>query len=96
MSLVYDELLPSKGMAINLDKINPNKPWAKHVENWYYLKFIYTSGTVTEKIQAQKELIICERKLTFWQRHPTWSKEAAAQTVKDFQSKWQSKEKPNR
>lgn len=47
--------------------------WRTHAENRALLDFYMRNGTFDEKCQARKELTICERKLTFWERHPSFS-----------------------
>ncbi len=80
----------SGGLKIDLAKINPNGPYAKHLSNWYYLKFIAERGSTLEKIQATKELTICERKLAWWYKHPAFSVEQAGRDVRREQSIWTS------
>src|SRR5262245_26528812 len=69
--LVYDENEPKpkhgfKGNA-NAD---PHKAYIKHLANWFFLKFTYINGSLTDKFQATKELVLCERKLNFWSSKP--------------------------
>lgn len=101
MALVYDDSEGSvggvsnkSGLAMRLDRMNPNKPWATHASNWYYLKFVYAKGNILEKRAAQKELLICERKMAFWERHPGWSIEESGKVLSKLQSEWKSAERP--
>ncbi len=62
--------------------------WGKHLENWFYLSFLANNGTVDEKIQASKELGICDNKLAFWENHPNWDKGEAARITDEAVKKW--------
>lgn len=84
------------GLAMRIDRMNPNKPYARHLGNWYYLKFLYTNGTILEKRQAQMELVICERKLAFWYKHPCFSIEEAGKAIKELQAQWNITEQPKK
>ncbi len=63
---------PYDGPIIPYDRINANKSWLKHYENWLYLDFIARKGDRKEKDQARSELIICERKMTWNEKHPNF------------------------
>ena len=49
--------------------IDPVFFYLKHYENYLFLKFIANNSDKTlEKLQAQKELLICDRKIEYWRR----------------------------
>lgn len=62
--------------------------WGKHLENWFYLSFIMKSGNANEKMQASKELEICDNKLAFWENHPNWDKIEAGRITSEAAKKW--------
>lgn len=70
MHFCYSDVSDGQRGKFDLSKVNPDKAVAKHLENWYYLKFIYVSpgSNPIERMQASKELEICERKIKFWER----------------------------
>jgi hypothetical protein len=96
MAIIYSDTEKGngKGFGIDISKVNPNNAAKKHIANWYYLKFILSKGTTIEKIQASKELVICERKIQFWYKQPTFSIEQAIRDTKTIQAQWSSTETP--
>jgi len=55
-------------------RCDANKCARTHLHNYFYLKFLLlNSDDAREKIQANKELVVCERKLQFWQRQATFN-----------------------
>ena len=58
----------------DVTRCDANKCARTHLQNYFYLKFLLLkSDNANEKIQASKELKICERKLAFWQRQATFN-----------------------
>lgn len=56
---------------INYNNLNANKRWAEHTYNLIILKHIETTTPdVREKIQATKEILVCKKKISWWERHP--------------------------
>ena len=50
-----------------MSRINSTKAYINHVENYFYLRFILDkSDNFIEKNQANKEILIAERKMLFW------------------------------
>lgn len=95
MALVYSDTEERQpGIRLNLDRINPNKPYARHAAAWFYLRFMLARGTTLEKKQASRELLICERKMAFWYRHPAFSIEEAGKAIKEQQKLWQTEVSP--
>lgn len=92
MALVYGDDLPRgkfSGTPIHLWETGAVMgAWQKHLENRYYLKFLYMKGTTSEKIQASKELDICDRKIAFWERHPAFDKSQAAKVNTQAKKTW--------
>lgn len=63
--------------------------WGKHAANRYELMFYLQSGTVAEKIQASRELEICDRKMSFWERHDKFDPSEARRIVDRLASEWE-------
>ena len=73
-------------------RLNPNTQYKKHLENWFFLKFIMmNSDDWREKAQASKELTICDRKLKFWQHRPTFNDDTMRADVIELKKKWKMK-----
>lgn len=65
---------------------NSNNQIRKHLENWFYLRFIQThTDQMIERQQATKELTICDRKIEFWKRQSDYSFEEFTASVKELQ-----------
>ena len=75
--------------------IDPHKPYLKHVENWFYLRLIYSNGTTIDKLQATKELAICDRKLEYWSRKPTFDQAKVEVSIKEMGKQWNLEFTPN-
>ena len=74
-----------------INRLNPNNQYKKHLENHFFLKFILLrSDSIIEKAQANKELTICERKLTFWSNKPNFDQTIANQHNRELKSLWSS------
>jgi hypothetical protein len=70
-------------VTVNVWRMNANRAYMRHFENFLFLDFILNNGNMNERHQAKLELAICERKMTFWERHPTFEVE----TVKALKEK---------
>lgn len=59
--------------AFRADDYDANHMICKHLENYFFLKFILLkSDDTVEKHHASKELDICERKMNFWNRQSSF------------------------
>lgn len=87
MAFVYtDEKY--NGPPISYDRVNANKGWLRHYENYLYLDFLVKRGNRLEKFQAQKELAICERKMAWMEKHRNFDwKEVIPEKTK-LERKW--------
>jgi hypothetical protein len=41
MGIIYNDSEPKPAFPINIAKMNPHPGYARHCENYYYLKFIF-------------------------------------------------------
>lgn len=53
-------------------EMDANKMYMNHYNNWIMLHFFAKSGTRVERVNAEKEIIICNKKLKFWENHPNF------------------------
>lgn len=92
MSFIYSDEPRSFSGNLNIAAMNPHKPYRTHLENWYYLTFIKANSKDYREIQqAEKELVICQRKLDYWKRHPSFEPSVGAQITDDVKKMWASR-----
>ena len=78
MALVYsDESSNGDGAAFDPTRCDAVKLYMKHYNNALYLTFMLSNGTTVEKHEASKEMVICERKMKYWERQPHFCTEEA-------------------
>lgn len=71
-----------------INGLNPNTQYIKHLENLFFLKFIeLKSDKFFEKVQAKKEIEICNKKLKFWERKIT-NKDLVQNKLKELKAIW--------
>lgn len=68
----YEVNVPRSNVALNVWDWNANKVYLKHFQNLLFLDFMIENGSFAERAQAQRERLICERKMAFWKRHPKY------------------------
>jgi hypothetical protein len=88
MGLIYSEEPQNVRSDISIDKMDGTKAYLRHYDNKLYLAFIAKNGSQTERWQAEKELVICERKMRFWEKHPNFVGEAARQGMEQANKAW--------
>jgi hypothetical protein len=72
-----------------IHNMDPNSQYAKHLDNWFFLKFILMNSTDwREKAQATKELAICDRKLSYWKRNPKFDTKRMMDDTLQLKKKW--------
>jgi hypothetical protein len=71
-------------------RMNATKGYLEHFNNYLYLTFILTNerSTPAEKRQANLEIIIANRKLEWWWRHPNLNKNAVNAGKRELRQKW--------
>lgn len=96
MAIIYSDNEPKPQYPIKIDRVDANKAYNKHLVNWYYLKFIVTNSTdFSEKVQANRELAIAERKMAFWYRQPTFSIKRCAEETDRLKTDWRMSIEPD-
>lgn len=71
----YSDTSPKGPSDINVWKMNGSKCYLTHFSNYLFLMFVSKRGTRAERASVEKEILICEKKLAFWQRHPRFDAE---------------------
>ena len=80
----YSDTAPRGQSDINVWKMNGSKGYLRHFDNFLILSVFAKEGTREERAQAEKELLICKKKLSFWERHPNFD---AAHVQKEKEQK---------
>lgn len=89
MAIFYDDNARSEGPPPNLSRMNATKIWLSHFSNSLILTAIQQKPKdFLEKHQATKELGICQRKMAFWERHPKFQQQTAANEAHKLKSAW--------
>lgn len=92
--IIYNDREPKRPFNGRI-KINPNNAYNKHLDNWYYLTFILiNSKDFKERLQARNELIICQRKLDYWYRHPELNIEDVVIHTDKLKKEWNTTKQP--
>jgi hypothetical protein len=68
---------------------DPCSAYLAHANNWFILKRHYALGTLPEKLQATRELAICERKLDFWYNKGDFDFKKIEEEIKSLASQWE-------
>lgn len=76
------------GHAINVWRMNANKAYLRHYDNLLALHFFADKGNFAERQQAEKEMVICKRKLTFWERHPNFDWASVLPEIEKRNKQW--------
>lgn len=90
MSIVYAESHePFTGRPTPYHEQKATEHYIKHYGNLLFLTAVCNSPkSPQERIQAQKEIVICERKLQHWQRHPNYDQARALAEVTKLKQGW--------
>lgn len=68
----YSETAPRSNSKIDVWKMNGSEAYLRHFDNFLFLDFLAKNGSRAERADAEKEILICKRKLAFWERHPNF------------------------
>ncbi|QWY83090.1 hypothetical protein [Rhizobium phage RHph_X66] len=71
----YSDTAPKGRSDINVWKMNGSKSYLTHFSNYLFLMFVSKRGTRAERASVEKEILICQKKLAFWERHPRYDAE---------------------
>lgn len=89
--IVYDDNpKPHSGGRFDFDSADATKFYLEHYSNYMMLKFMAQNelSTFSEKTQARKELVICERKMEWWRRHHNFDTNRANEGITKIQKDW--------
>lgn len=91
MFIYEDHPIPTRSSRpFRVEEFNATQQYVKHYNNSLLLKFYQThpNSTPLERIQAQNELKICERKQEFWKRQSNFDDTAALSAVSKLKIQW--------
>ena len=89
MVIIYDDNVRSDGPPSNLSCMDATRIWLGHFSNSLILSAIQQKPRdFSERHQATKELTICERKMTFWRRHPNFDQQKASSEAQKLKNMW--------
>jgi len=89
MHLCYDVNEKWAGGFMSRDNANANKGYLRHYANYLFLDFIIKNSKNTiEKIQATKEIVICERKMKWWENLPLFDRAYVNDEMKKLRKDW--------
>ena len=89
MVIIYDEFQKGQFRPIPYDRIPATRKYVEHYSNYLFLQFISTNTKDRdERLQALKELTICERKLEWFKRHRNWNQDEALRQVNKLKRNW--------
>lgn len=88
MGLVYNENEVYSGPPISYNKINANRSYLRHYSNSLLLAFVIRNGTMAERVQASKELTICERKMERMEKHANFDWNAVLPEIEKLKKMW--------
>jgi hypothetical protein len=87
--IIYPDNPPKFTGHFNINTADPHVFYATHLDNYYYLKFIAEhTQDVLERIQANKEILVAEKKLAFWAKHPQFVQSKGIEQTEQVKSKW--------
>ncbi len=89
----YSDTGPRGPMNIGLlMRLDPNDQYRKHLENWFFLKFVIMNSTIRVEVwQANKELGICDKKLKYWEHNYRFDDKKKLKDIDELKKKWNMK-----
>jgi len=89
MAIFYDDNAVSTGRPPSLARMNPTRMWLSHFSNSLILMAIQQAPkNLSERLQATKELSICDRKLRFWSRQDGFDQREALLGADSLKKMW--------
>lgn len=88
----YSDKPEPRAGNIDVWKMNGTRAFLRHYDQYLFLNFVATNplASEAEKRQARKELALCEKKLSFWKRHPNYDPELALRGIQELKRNWQT------
>lgn len=79
----------SSGGGFDPSKFDPVKCFMTHFDNLLYLEFIQkNSDKFYERKQAEDEMQIARKKMTYWERQKDFDRKRAEEEIKKAKEKW--------
>lgn len=90
MFFYSDTKEPFTGSPSKVWEMNGTKVYLSHYSNLLYLHFIaeHQGTSFAEKRQAEKEIVLCEKKLEWWKRHPNYDQDEATRGIEKLKKEW--------
>lgn len=86
MAIIYDDVNrgPWRGMGSKIENVDATRVFLNHYKNYLFLKFVAQNpkSSLNEKIQAEREMLLCENKLDYWEKQPRFVLSAAITKIK--------------
>jgi len=87
--LIYNENEIRTGAMPDFSKLDSNRQFRRHLENWFFLKLTLRNGNMIDRHQASKEMVICDRKLEFWEKKPSFDQKQAEIDIAELRDLWE-------
>lgn len=87
----YSDTASGSATPINIWKMNGSAAYLRHFDNYLFLNFMAKNGTRAERYEAEKEIVICRRKLAFWKRHPNYEEHVVKPEVEKKIKEWKGR-----
>jgi hypothetical protein len=77
------------GNVVPFHRMNANKHYLTHFANMMFLKFVVEADPDrANRHQANIEIPMCEKKLTYWSRHPNFERDIVDRDVQRMKREW--------
>lgn len=85
-----DEKVSFTGRPVPYNDQDATRHWARHYRNSRELQFYISSplSTTSERRRANQEMVVCDRKMEHWRRHPNFDTNQAAQLRAATDREW--------
>jgi hypothetical protein len=91
MGIVYSDTdtAPTGRYPVPYDRLDATKHYLTHYGNWKYLSFILqNSQDRMERHQANTEILIADRKMAYWLRHPNLNRTLLEEGKRKLDQDW--------
>lgn len=85
-----DEKVPFTGRPVPYNDQDATRHWASHYAKSLELRFYLSTpaSTFQEKARARVEMVVCDRKMEHWRRHPNFDVGRAAELRAAADREW--------
>jgi hypothetical protein len=78
----------SASRGFDPSRVDPNKGYLRHYENYLLLQFMLANGTTEEKMQASRELVKCERTMAWHENHAAFEAQRVYAERARLKARW--------